>query len=92
MMSTKFRFAPMIVVSNRERIFFNREQAKRFAEVHNKPILTFYDPMHLIGDTYESKPKRSKDLAAIMPKLKRYFVEGAPCIITRTRSNNVAGK
>ncbi len=57
-------------------------QAIRYARYYNKLILVWYDPIRIVRDTYEHDSELSKFASKAIPHLKRYFVRGAPAMLT----------
>ncbi len=83
-----FAFAPIVVPSNRDRIYISKQQAIRWAHHYDEPILTWFQPMRGverdIDEGAKQRPcRRSKNIATIMPELKVYFVRGLPAVFTR---------
>ena len=83
-----FDFAPIVVTSNRDRIYILKQQAIRWAHHYNEPIFTWFQPMRGVERDLDEGAKqrpcrRSKNIASIMPKLKVYFVRGLPAVFTR---------
>ena len=77
-----WRFAPRIVTSNKEVDIINKSQLHRFARDHGKPVYFWQcQPTGADGDT-----KISDSAACIADGVRgmiQYFVEGAPCMITK---------
>lgn len=79
----EWKFAPLVVTSNAERDRLNKLQAKEYAKYYNEPILVYYDPIRNESGICDTNGQDSKQLSTSFPRLKRYFVRGAPCTLTQ---------
>lgn len=84
-----WKFAPLVVTSNAERDRLNKLQAKRNAHHYKEPILVYYDPIRNASGICDPDGEDSKDLSTVLPRLKRYFVRGAPCTLTKNINPSV---
>jgi hypothetical protein len=77
-----WRFAPRIVTSNKEVDTVNKSQLHRFARDHRKPVYFWQcRPTGTDGDT--AICDSTACLADSVRGMTQYFVEGAPCMITK---------
>lgn len=73
-----WKFAPVLLTSNRERIDINMSQMQRFALHHNECIVRWRMERIWNGPDLEIFPQAEK-----VPALWCYFVRGAPGYLTR---------
>ena len=73
--------APFLVPDNYTKDALNAAQAKLYAREHKLPVFVFYD--QVLGKSSEiiDPQSRGKLLSGPIPKLKRYFVPTAPCML-----------
>ena len=80
--ASPWRFAPRIVTSNKEVDIINKSQLHRFARDHGKPVYFWQcQPTGADGDT--TIRDSTACIAEGVRGMIQYFVEGAPCMITK---------
>jgi hypothetical protein len=77
------RFAPIAVLSQRERHPFNLSQAQQFAQSHNKPLIKWKLPLAGPAATWITKDEEASIYIHEKPGVYGFFVEGAPCVVNR---------
>ena len=77
-----WRFATRIVTSNKEVNVINKSQVLRFAKDKGKPVY-FWHCQPTGAELTADLENRLSNLAEDVPQMIQYFVEGAPCMITK---------
>ncbi len=81
----EWQFAPVLVTGNATRQSINEFKAIEYGKVHNRPILTFYNTIPGVDD---HAMENISDKLQLRQPIKRYFVQGAPAVLTA----NITGK
>ena len=72
-----WRYTPIVVPTNKIRLFINKQQIQRFAKEHNEPIFSWPCPVKM-----NNRCQTYHDLDEIWlhehPELQQHFVRGAP--------------
>ena len=81
--SSRWRFATRIVTSNKEVDCINLRQLIRFAKDHGKVVFFWYvETTGATGNAARSELSTA-DIAEHVRGMVQYFVEGAPCMVTK---------
>lgn len=80
-----WQFAPVLVTGNATRQSINEFKAIEYGKVKNLPILTFYNTIPGVDDY---AMENISDKLQLTQPIKRYFVQGAPAVLTA----NIKGK
>lgn len=92
---SQWRFTTRIATSNKEVDFINKKQLIRFARDHSKPVYFWH--VEATGSK-GSDGLSTADIADNVRGMTQYFVEGAPCMISKNTymkhgiANGTAGK
>ena len=80
---SRWRFTTRIVTSNKEVDAINLSQLIRFAKDNNKPVFFWYvETANSSGNDTHIKSS-TEEIAASVRGMIQYFVEGAPCMVTK---------
>lgn len=85
--------APIVVMTNKERQEINAQQSFYFAKINNKPRYIWNIPVETLSDERDEDNELCQDdyndLYDKNVGLKGFFVEGAPCYLTRNINRSV---
>ena len=85
----KWLFAPVVVTGNKERHKINRIQIVRWGRHKGLPVLWWFNQ----PSNHEFYPRNRKEkmrLARSAPDMRGFFVEGAPCVLSKNLSDDLA--
>lgn len=74
----EWKFAPVLVTTNRERMTIVAKQAQLFAQAHSTYVFKWRNPL----SCWKNKPGDTSDLYRANPMLWQYFVPGAEAFLT----------